>query len=221
MHTKTQCITLKTTPFKESSKILQVLTKDLGLISILVKGLSQKKLSLIRLCSPFTISEVILKKSSSDIYSFRDVTILEENHHLRKKLEYITIASCMTRSILSSHFHQEKALSIFHLLKVYLKNIPINPDAIYLSFLLKLLSNDDLMNLQTHCSKCKNPSNFLQDGESLCHEHGSTFGFSFSLDDFKKLFILCYAKSFSLLQNLEISSILKEKVNLLFHDLIY
>jgi len=220
MLTKTEIITLKSTPFKDRSKILQVLTKDLGIISIIVHGLSQKNLNSISLCSPFTVSEVILKKRNSDIYSIEDFFILDENLHLRKDFKSLNISSYMTKAILNSHFPQKKTYKVYLLIKTYLKKIFINPDAIYLSFLLKLLNVEGLLNLKTTCSICKKESQFINNGDSLCLNHNSNFGFQFSKEDFKKLFVLCYAKSFAILKDIEISKDLKNKVSLLFNDLI-
>ncbi len=220
MFIKTEIITLKSTPFKDRSKIIQALTKDLGIISIIVNNLSQKNLNSISVCSSFTVSEVILKKRNSDIYSIEDFTILDENLHLRKDFTFLNLASHMLKAILNSHFPQKKAYNIYVLIKTYLKKIIINPKAIYLSFLLKLLYAEGLLNLKTNCSICKESAQSLSNGDSLCLNHSNDFSFKFSQDDFKKLFILCYAKTFSTLKDIDISNELKEKVVLLFNDLI-
>lgn len=220
MITKTEIITLKSTPFKDRSKILQALTKDLGIISIIVNDLSQKNLNSVSLSSPFTVAEVILKKRNSDIYSIEDASILDENFHLRKDFNSLNLASFMSKAILDSHFPQKKAYNIYILIKSYLKKISINPDAIYISFLLKLLKCEGLLNLKTNCSICNEPAQAILSGDSLCLNHSSDYSFKFSEDDFKKLFILCYAKSFEMLKTIEISKELKDKVNLLFNDLI-
>jgi DNA repair protein RecO (recombination protein O) len=216
---KTEIITLKSTPFKDNSKILQVLTKNLGIISIIAKGF-KKNLNAITLCSPFTFFEAILKKRNSDIYSIEDVSIIDENFYLRKDFKYLNTASFIIKAVLNSHFPQKKAYNIYILLKIYLKKIFINPDAVYLSFLLKLMYTEGFLNLKTDCCICKKPAQLLHNGESFCSNHGSKYSFKFSNDDFKKLFILCYAKSFSLLKNIDISQELKEKTTLLFNDFI-
>lgn len=220
MLTKTEIITLKSTPFKENSRILQALTKDLGLISIIVNGLSQKNLNSISLCTSFTIAEVILKKRNSDIYLIEEANILEKNLHLRNDFTCLNLASFMTKAILDSHFQQKKTYNIYCLLKTYLKKISINPEAIYISFLLKLLHKEGFLNLKTQCSICKEEAQSLLNGDSICSKHSNCYAFEFSEDDFKKLFILCYAKSFAMLEKIEISKELKDKVTLLFNDLI-
>lgn len=217
---KTKGITLKSTPFKDRSKILQVLTDDLGIISIIVKSLSKKNLNLISFCSSFTISELILKKNRSEIFTIKDLTIIDSNLHLRKNLKYLNVASYMTKAILDSHIFQKKDFNIFLLLKSYLKKISLNPDAIHLSFLLKLLSNEGFLHLKTKCSNCEKDAISLLNGESLCQDHLNNFAIKFDIEDFKKLYILCFSKSFSLLRDIEISRNLTEKVNILFQELV-
>ena len=70
MQEKIKGITLKATVFKENSRIIQVFSKDLGIISILIKRISSKKTNLLSLSSPFCYGEFILKKSKGDITSF-------------------------------------------------------------------------------------------------------------------------------------------------------
>ncbi|NGX34855.1 MAG: DNA repair protein RecO [Candidatus Anoxychlamydiales bacterium] len=217
---KTKAITLKSTPFKDRSRILQVLTDDLGVISIIVKSLSKKNLNMISFCSSFTISELVLKKNKSEIYSLKDLTIVDSNIHLRKNLKYLNAASFMTKAILDSHIFQKKDFNLFLLFKSYLKKIDINPDAIHISFLLKLLSNEGFLHLKTKCSHCEKEAISLLNGESLCKDHSNNFAIKFELEEFKKIFVLCFSKSFSLLKDLEISKTLKEKINILFKELV-
>jgi DNA repair protein RecO len=185
-----------------------------------VTNLSQKNLNAVSLCSSFTVSEVILKKRSSEIYSIQDAFILDENLHLRKDFNFLNLASQMAKSILNFHFPQKKTNNIYLLLKSYLKKLIINPDALYLSFLLKLLHSEGLLNLKTQCSICKDFAVSINNGESLCSNHKNEYSFEFSKDDFKKLFILCYSKSFTMLKDIDVSKDLKQKVDLVFNDLI-
>jgi len=220
MQIKTKIITLKSTPFKENSKILQVLTKDLGIVSVIVNGLSKKNLNLMTLSSVFTVSEIILKKKNSNIYSYDDFTIIDGNLHLRENFKCLEASSYMVKAIIDSHFPQKTTYGIYLLLKTYLKKIFINPDALYLSFLLKLLNKEGFINLKTICNVCFNEAEYLQNGESFCKNHKNDFAFKFSKEEFQKLFILCYAKTFSLLKDINISKPFKEKIKLLFYDLI-
>ena len=136
---KTTAITLKTIPYKENSKILKLFSKDHGIISVIINNLSSKKNNFFKLASVFTISEIDLKKSSSEIFNVKDCDILDENLFLRSNLQYIKTASYMINAILSSYYYKTNSLKIFFLIQNYIKNIPLNQNALYLSFLLKIL----------------------------------------------------------------------------------
>src|SRR3990167_10642545 len=97
---KTTAITLKTIPYKENSKILKLFSKDHGIISVIINNLSSKKNNFFKLASVFTISEIDLKKSSSEIFNVKDCDILDENLFLRSNLQYIKTASYMINAIL-------------------------------------------------------------------------------------------------------------------------
>ncbi|NGX35582.1 MAG: DNA repair protein RecO [Candidatus Anoxychlamydiales bacterium] len=219
MHIKTTGITLKSTPFRDRTNIIQLLSKDLGIISVIVRGISKKNLNLMAICSPFAISEIVLKKTNSDIYKLKEGSLIDVNLHIRKSLKYLKTASYMIKAITSAHF-LANSKDMYLLLKIYLKKIDLNPDAIYVSFLLKLLQKSASLHLNTKCNVCEKEAQLIEGGESLCIDHGSNMAFKFSKEDFKKLFILCFSKSFSLIENLEISNILKEKTNFLFKELM-
>ncbi|MCK4934174.1 MAG: DNA repair protein RecO, partial [Simkaniaceae bacterium] len=73
---KTQGITLQSIPYKEKQRIISVFTKDEGIISLIIKGLSEKKISFLSLTTPFCLADIIYKKGRSDIYFLKDVSII-------------------------------------------------------------------------------------------------------------------------------------------------
>jgi DNA repair protein RecO (recombination protein O) len=217
---ETNGITLKATPFKDRSKILQLLTQDLGVISVIVNKINKNNLNLINLCSLFTEAELILKKTNSDLYTLHEANITNVNLHLRKDLKFINSASFITKAVLDFHFHEKKSYNIFLLFKSYLKKIHINPEALYLSFLLKLLNIEGLIHLNPNCSNCLEAASAIQNGESFCLNHSLDYSFKFSKDEFEKLLVFCYSKSFSIFENIDVSLEFKEKTQALFNDLI-
>ena len=74
------------------------------------------------ICSPFSISELILKKTNSDIYKLKEGSLIEANLHIRKSLKHLKNASYMLKAIASIHFHSS-SLDIYLLLKTYLKKL--------------------------------------------------------------------------------------------------
>lgn len=217
---KTEGITLQSIVFKERSKIITVLTKDFGIVPLVVNGISSKTPSLIAITSLFCRSELVYKKTNSELGSFLEGSVINDHYFLRKELSFLKAAAAMTQATLKSQFPEKKAFGIYNLLKKYLSNIAINPTAITSSFLLKLLAYEDLLTVTENCSLCSAIASSMHKGESLCKEHAGIFAFNFTDEEFKLIWILTHAKKFSMLQNLDVPIELQEKVKEIFKDLV-
>lgn len=219
---KTQCITLQATPFKERQSIISVYTKEQGIVSLIIKGISEKNTTFLSLTTPFCFADIIYRKSRSDIYQLHDATILCENLFLRKELSFINTAYILAKAILDSQMPHKKACSLYALLESYLKKIPFisSQEGLISSFLLKLLKHEGLIHLSQKCNLCNEPSAFIFKGECLCSQHVSTHAHNFSKEEFKTLEELSNVKSFSEIDNITCSLDLKEKTLKLFTDLI-
>ena len=57
-------------------------------------------------------------------------------------------------------------------------------------------------------------------GESLCQDHKNVYTHDFSSEEFQKLYMLCKAKSFLEIEGIKIDDRLKNRVFLVFNDLI-
>jgi DNA repair protein RecO len=216
---KTKAITLKSTPFKDSSKIVKLLTLDLGIISCIV-NISNKKSSSISFSTPFTISEVVIRKKNSDLYNVKDLKIINSNLHLRENLTFLKTASKMINAILKSQFPIQNSKNIFNLLLKYLENIKINPEAIYLSFLLKILLNESIIKPSEKCNICSLDALAIDSGESICLKCVSKSSYILSENDYKTYLVLSKVRSFKYLKDLEINLNFSEKINSLFSELI-
>ncbi|NGX56444.1 MAG: DNA repair protein RecO [Candidatus Anoxychlamydiales bacterium] len=216
---KTLAITLKSIPFKDRSKIISLLTLDLGIISV-IANVSSKKNSLIAFTTPFTISEVVIRRKRSELYTLKDVKVTNSNLHLRKSLLYLKVASKMIDAIFKSQFPKKNSKNIFLLLGKYLENVSINPDAIYLSFLLKILLNDSMISPKEKCNNCKNIASTIDKGESLCIKCASHSSYIFDSDEYKTYLVLSQIRSFKYLKDLEITDKFRERIFLLFKELV-
>ena len=219
---KTQGITLQSIAYKERQRIISVYTKDKGIISLIIKGLSQKKTSFLALSTPFCLANFIYKKGRSEIYSLHDASIVDENLFLRKDLSYINSAYFMAKAILDSQLPHKQSSSLYMLLTTYLKKIPHIPsqDALIISFLLKLLTHEGLINLKETCSLCEEPAAYIHRGETLCTHHAAMHAHSFSKEEFKTMQKLAFVKSFCELEKIDCVPCLKEKTMNLFKDLV-
>jgi len=222
MEEKTEGITLKVTAFKENSRIIQIFSKDFGIISLLIKRISPKKSNLLALSTPFCHGEFLLKKNKGDIFSFLDGNILHHHLALRNDFNVMQAASKCIRSILKTQFQEKHAPMLFQLLSSYLKAIPSFQDPFVLmsSFYLKLLHYESLLHLSDKCNLCSERSVSIYRGESLCHTHASPYGFRFTKDEISTMNKLVSARNFSSLKEISLEKDLKKKIELLFEDLI-
>jgi len=218
---KTEGITLQSIPYKERQKIITVFTKEKGIITLIAKGISKKNTSLISISDPFCLCNFIYKKGKSDIFFLKDLEILDNFLFLRNDLEDINIACKMAKSILKSQMPHKTTPFLYILFKKYLKKITFTnkKNALFSSFLLKVLIHDGLFHLKKRCNICNKKSTNIQRGESLCENHSTTNSFFFSEEELQKIEILTYKKTFKEIE-IEINNKLKDKIYHLFYDLI-
>ena len=219
---KTQGITLQSIPYKDRQRIISVFTKDQGIISLIIKGLSEKKPAYLSLTTPFCLAEIIYRKGRSDIYFLQDASIIDENLLLRKDLSYIKSAYLMAKAILDSQLPHKQATSLYQLLNTYLKKIPsmTSQDSLVISFLLKLLKHEGLIHLNKKCNLCDKIAAIIHRGESLCMHHAAIKSHIFSYDEFIVLEKLAQVQSFSEIDRINNIPNLQEKILNLFKDLI-
>jgi DNA repair protein RecO len=214
----TEAITLSSVAYKERSRIIKIFSKQEGIISLIIKGFSRKKTLLFSLSSPFCVAEFKLKKNRGDIYSFYDGNIIDANLHLRNSLKKLRAATSILQAISSSQFPNKKAENLYLLTNCYINKMAIfpNPEILLASFYLKLLANEGYIKIQRQCNQCLEKAVSISGGESLCINHKSFNSINFNEEEFSKLFILTHAKEFKLLEDIDISSSFKEKIELVF-----
>jgi DNA repair protein RecO (recombination protein O) len=219
---KTQGITLQAIPYQERQRIITVFTQDKGLISLIIKGLSQKKPSLLSLSTPFCLADFVYLKGRSDIYFLKDATVLCEHLFLRKDLDFITSAYAMAKALLDSQLLHKPAPELFMLFLKYLEKIPSFPSQEVLvgSFLLKLLIHEGLINLKKTCNVCEKKASLLYNGESLCSSHQIEHVHNFSPKEFDVILNLAFIKNFSELELVESIPGLREKILKVFKELV-
>ena len=190
-------ITLSNTPFKDNCRIIKVLTKDEGIISLFIKGVNLKKGKLLSLTSPFCLGEFIYKKGNTDLYKFYDGSVIEDNLQLRSSYQNIQTASKLIKAILISQIPLKEIPAIFSLLSTYLKRLVEfkEKETFLISFYLKILLHEGLLHF---------------DSEIV----------SFTEKEVNQMHEIVLARSFSKLKNLITSEDLCEKVEKFFFYLI-
>lgn len=103
MSVQTQTITgivIKEIKTKESDKIITVLSKELGVINIYVKGAMRLKNKFHSATGLFTYSEfVIFRSRSSDLYQLNEASVKHIFHALSSNVEYLALAMYMSELV--------------------------------------------------------------------------------------------------------------------------
>ncbi|NGX38063.1 MAG: DNA repair protein RecO [Chlamydiae bacterium] len=141
---KHEGLVLRSLDYKDRQKIITLFTPTCGIISLIVKGITRKKTHLLTLTSPFTQAEYHFSIRRSDLYTFRDGTLLNTHHTLRQSLSTIEGASVLAKALLTSQLPGKPAPALYRLTLTYLKHLPAftDPTSLTTSFHLKLLKHD-------------------------------------------------------------------------------
>ena len=138
MHTD-HGLVLRSFDYKEKSRIFTLFSRKEGIISLI----SRKALA--NLTTPLCYGEFLYYKGRGDLYSLKEGRILDMHLPLRASYDLLQVATKMLQSILDSQLPGKPTPELFDLLLAYLKQLPRNPDALYASFLLKLLKHEGLL----------------------------------------------------------------------------
>ncbi len=93
-------IVLREIKTKESDKIITVLSRELGVISIYVKGAMRLKNKFHSAVGLFTYSEfVVFKSRSSDLYQLNEASVKHIFHSLSRNVEYLALAMYMSELV--------------------------------------------------------------------------------------------------------------------------
>ena len=77
-----EALVLRSMEYKERQRIITLFTPQ-GLMSVIIKGISLKKPHLLSLTSPLCLGEFHFSQGKSDLFYFRDGTVIDEHLHLR------------------------------------------------------------------------------------------------------------------------------------------
>jgi DNA repair protein RecO (recombination protein O) len=220
---KSEGIILRSLDYKDRQRIITVFSREAGIISLIIKGLSKRNYRLLALSSPFCRAEFIYRKGSSDLFRFIDGSVLDEHLIFRKKLSFIQTAGTLSQAILRSQMPGKPAPALYSLLCSYFQQIPSFEEFFTLvaSFHLKLLKHEGLTALSKECSHCKEfPARFLEKGESLCHVHSTPHALCFTTEEWDTLHFLENAQQFHALRNLKLSLQLPARIASYFQEQI-
>lgn len=117
---KTEGIILSEIRYKETSKILNIYTKELGKITVMAQGAFRPKSNLIASTQSFVLNEFNLKKGR-EFYYINNSYILDTYYSIRENLERMIYAFYLLELIEKSTPFEEENEKLFSLLKKGLK----------------------------------------------------------------------------------------------------
>lgn len=140
-------IVLRSTIYKETHRIVTLFTSEVGLISLMVKGVKTPERMV--LLTPFSQIEVFFRKKLSDLFVLKDGSLISDNLFLREKWDYLETAGKMGQMILHSQMPGKPAPLLYALFLACLKQMPKfeEPAPLLLLFYLKLLTHEGLLSL--------------------------------------------------------------------------
>ncbi len=182
---RSQAITLKSSRFGESSEILHVFTRELGLIRGMAKGKRRPRSSLAAALEPFTVSEIVFYfRVDRDIQFIKEAHVIEMFEGFRssyhKALKGFEILKLLDNA-LPEHVPHEKVFDMT--VKALRLLSETGSEGVLRAYKLKFLAFMGHRLNTRRCAVCRKPINGLHDG--------SVF---FSPSDFGPLCRECYLR---------------------------
>lgn len=154
---KTSGIVIKQVNYGEADRILTILTKDVGKIQVMARGVRKTKSPLLASTQLFCYSNFIFYQGRSFFY-INQAELRESFYNIRLDLEKLTIASYileLMNTLAQEHQKEEKFfLLLIHTLKHIAYSDDIKLHLIVLTFQIKLMALAGYAPYLTGCVSC-------------------------------------------------------------------
>ena len=153
-------IVLNTIDYSETSKILNVITKEYGLIGIMAKGVRQLKSETRSLCDKLVYANFNIYYKEDKLSILANGDVIDNFKNIRKDIIKISYASFLLE-LAGQVIKQNNNVGIYNILIAGLKKIDEGYDAMIIMNIveLKYLSYLGVMPIIDGCSKCGNKDN--------------------------------------------------------------
>lgn len=123
--------------YKESSKIINIFTKELGIIGLIARGSKRVKSNLSNLTSKLTYANFHINYKENTLSTLIEVDIIDSFKNIRKDIEKISYASFVTELVVQVFKHESNS-SIYDLYIASLKKIDQGIDSLVITNILEL-----------------------------------------------------------------------------------
>lgn len=168
MITKIEGIIINETPYGETSKIINILTKEKGIIGVMCKGAKSMKSSLRALTMPLTYGYFYIYYKEDKMSTLKDVDLINSFNNIKQDIMLIAYANYLTeltQQIAKMEFDEE----MYELFITALLKIDSNIDPLIITNIVELQYLKYLgieLNLDC-CVNCGNTKNIITlDGDS-------------------------------------------------------
>ena len=142
MQTRTEGIILQATKFQDFDQIITVFTPGDGILKFMVKGALNPKQGKAALTTPLSRVELIYLQGKSELYSCREISMLNNHLSLRENVVLMEAAFDLLQAIRSTQLPHKPAPELYKLLLIYLEKLPLIPDPKILSTSFRLKTDD-------------------------------------------------------------------------------
>lgn len=184
--------------YKESSKILRIFTRELGIISVMARGAKRPKSKLQNLSSLYCLAEYSLVKRK-DFYYLDEGKIITINLHLRNDIKSLYSAQLCIELINKSLLEDQISPDLFDLLVKTIEYLGQTDNKLRLvsMFVIKYISMIGYRPELMTCAICKKTPRdvgfSIQAGGITCLDHGQAATY-LKDEEYKYLLWLFYSK---------------------------
>ncbi len=142
-------VVINATTFQERDRIISLFTPEEGLVKLVVKGAFSPQKGQGSTSTPLSQIEAICTKGRSELYTCRDLSVVQSNVALRQNLATLDAACDILQTIAATQQPGKAAPELYQLLIAFLTKLPLapNPLAISTSFRLKTLHYEGLLEI--------------------------------------------------------------------------
>lgn len=215
----TEGIVLRVIPFRNTSQIVTLFTKDAGLIKVFYTPRKNNR------CTPLTKVELLYRERDGEIFSCHEMSPLDFFQDIRKELAYIQTASELIEILQNTQWIGKKAPRLYSLLCFYMNKVSTTSNLLTLvsSFKLKQLLHDGLIHLPFLCSVCGVSlcDEAFNEGQDMrCDKHALPHQTKWSKEELDVLLCLTFSESYKLISQIPIEDTLKKKIDILSINLL-
>lgn len=157
--TNLKAIVVKAIPFKENQKIVTLFSENLGIVSMILKGISSKNSHNLPFTQSFCEADFLVSKKNSELLIFQEGAILDLHLSLRNNLSSLQTAFSLINTIFRSQIPGKSSPELYMLLSSFLKQIPLfnNHETLLGCFYLKMMKYEGVYSPQEHDLETNTP----------------------------------------------------------------